>query len=158
MEDSENNPDKPEQETPAKSETTEMILHHKSGTPVMRIRGAGGKYVKQKNTAGTSKARKDVLRNFLDAGIAGPDGKFKRGGKSRFMTILDTQMRIASDSGEQPVFDKFGNLVLKEDGYPLMVVDAKIRMAAVQAFKEIMLRADGKYSTSDEPRSHRGET
>jgi hypothetical protein len=48
------------------------------------------------------------------------------------------------------VFDKFGNLVLKEDGYPLMVVDAKIRMAAVQAFKEIMLRADGKYATSEE--------
>src|ERR1700675_2117240 len=149
-EDSEKKPGQPET-PPAKPETTtEITLHHKSGTPVVQIRGAGGKYVKQNRTAGTSKARKDVLRNFLDAGIAGPDGKFKRGGKSRFQMILDTQIKIAMDSGEQPVFDKLGNLVLKEDGYPLTVVDAKIRMAAVQAFKEIMLRADGKYSTSEE--------
>jgi hypothetical protein len=150
MADSEKKPGQPET-PPAKPETTtEIVLHHISGAPVTRIRGAGGKYVKQKTTAGTSKGRRDVLRNFLDAGIAGPDGKFKRGGKSRFQMILDNQIKNAMMDPEQPVFDKLGHPIMKENGKPLVVVDPKIMMASTQAFKEIMLRADGKYATSEE--------
>src|SRR5258708_21099134 len=150
MDDSEHSSEKPELKPQAKSETTEIVLHHISGMPVTRIRGAGGKYVKQKNTAPTSKARRDILRNLLDAGFAGADGKLKRGGKTRFQLMLDNQIKIAMDSGDQPSFYKFGNLFLKNDGTPLTIVDAKIRMAAIQAFKEIMLRSDGKYATNEE--------
>jgi hypothetical protein len=149
MEDSEKKPGQPET-PPAKPETTtEIVLHPRSGTPVVQIRGAGGKYVKQNKTAATSKARRDVLRNLLDAGIAGPDGKFKRGGKSRFQLILDNQIKNAMMDASQPVLDKFGNPLMIE-GKPVMVTDPKIMMASTQAFKEIMLRADGKYATSEE--------
>src|SRR5258708_20838451 len=149
MDDSEHSSEKPELKPQAKSETTEIVLHHISGMPVTRIRGAGGKYVKQKNTEATSKVRRDTLRNLLDAGFAGPDGKFKRGGKSRFQLILDNQIKNAMMDAVQPVFDKFGNPVMDGDK-PVMVVDPKIMMASTQAFKEIMLRADGKYATSEE--------
>ncbi len=151
MADSENNSEKPEEiKTPAKPEvTTEIVLHHISGAPVTHLRGAGGKFVKQKNTAGTSKNRRDALRNLLDAGFAGPDGKFKRGGKSRFQLILDNQIKNAMMDASQPVLDKFGNPVMVDEK-PVMIVDPKIMMASTQAFKEIMLRADGKYATSEE--------
>ncbi len=151
MEDSENNSEKPEEiKTPAKPETTtEIVLHHITGMPTTRIRGANGKYVKQKSTAGTSKNRRDALRNLLDAGFAGPDGKFKRGGKSRFQLILDNQIKNAMMDASQPVLDKFGNPVMVDEK-PVMIVDPKIMMASTQAFKEIMLRADGKYATSEE--------
>jgi hypothetical protein len=64
--------------------------------------------------------------------------------------MLDNAIKNASMNAERPVFDKLGNQVFNEDGTPLLVVDPKVMMASAQNLKEVMLRAYGAPSKSDE--------
>ena len=85
-----------------------------------------------------------------------------KGDRTRFRKMFDNIFSIASMSPESPVFDKLGNVVwstppvvddegkIVKHGVPLTVKDAKLSMASTQAFKELMLRAYGMPSRSDE--------
>jgi|SRR5665213_2090959 len=140
----------PEQPGTPPAVSTEMVRH--KGNPdilTKRIRGEGGKFQKQAKTMPKSLDVTRLLRNLLAQPLAGPDGKMRKGDVSRMRAMFDNIFTIATLVPEQPVFDKFGNLVYV-DGKPLTAKDAKIAMASVQAFKELMLRAYGMPSKSDE--------
>lgn len=136
-----------EEKTPAVS--IEMVRHLGTENLSKRIRGEGGKFVKQPKTMPKSLDVTRILRNLLNQPLTDADGKMVRGGATRLRKMFDNIFTIASMDPEQPVFDKFGNLVYV-DGKPLTQKDAKIAMASVQAFKELMLRAYGMPSKSDE--------
>jgi hypothetical protein len=148
MDDSEEKPSVLPETKPAV--TVEFIKNPTTGALVKQERGTDGQFKRQKGTAATPKQRREILRNMLDHQEIGPDGKFRRGDKSIHRRIWENIAKIAMMSPEQPVIDKLGNVVYKEDGKPLMLTDPKMSMASIQAAKEIYLRADGKYSTSDE--------
>jgi uncharacterized tellurite resistance protein B-like protein len=115
-----------------------------------RVRGEGGKFKKQKTTMPKTLDVTRLLRNLLLQSVAGPDGKMRKGDKTRIRAMFDNIFEIASMSPEQPVFDKFGNPIVDENGKAVTAKDAKIAMASVQAFKELMSRAYGMPSKSDE--------
>jgi hypothetical protein len=146
MPDSETKDQKPGPKVPAI--TTELIKMP-SGELVTKNRGEGGKFVKKARTMPKSLDVTRLLRNLLNQPMAGEDGKMRKGDITRMRKMFDNIFTIASMSPEQPVFDKLGNLVYV-DGKPLTVKDAKIAMASTQAFKELMLRAYGMPSKSDE--------
>jgi hypothetical protein len=148
MSDSEEKISQPgEEKTPGTTE--EIIKHYVSGEPVRIVRGKGGKFAKQKTTAASSSQARDVLRNLLEQAEAGPDGRMRRGDKSRYRKILDNQIKNAMMDAERPILDKMGNPIII-DGKPLTAVDPKVMMASTQAFKELTLRAYGAPSKSDE--------
>ncbi len=129
--------------------TEELVVLPDSKTRMVR-RGEGGKFVKQKTSMPSTGDVTKLMRNFLNSAQAGLDGKLRKGDKIRMRRMLDNIFQIASMSSEAPLLDKLGRPVLKADGSPYLVVDAKLAMASVQAFKELMLRAYGKPSVSDE--------
>jgi|GEM_PF-5081682 len=136
-----------EEKTPAVS--IEMVHHLGTEHLSKRMRGENGKFVKQPKTLPKSLDVTRLLRNLLNQPLADADGKMVRGGATRLRKMFDNIFTIATLDPEQPVLDKFGNIVYV-DGKPLTQKDAKIAMASVQAFKELMLRAYGMPSKSDE--------
>jgi hypothetical protein len=142
-----------ENQTPIKTEKNEEIVMRK-GEPVKLLRGGGGRFQKSPKTMPKTIDVTRLMRNLLNQPIANEDGKLTKGGISRFRKLFDNIYNIATMSPEQPVMDRLGNVlyVVGDDGnkHPLMVKDAKIAMASVQAFKELMLRAYGMPSKSDE--------
>lgn len=140
--------EKPEEKkTPATSE--EIVLHHKTGAPIKIVRGEGGKFKKQQKSMPKTQDVTRLLRNLM-LQPAAPNGKLGKESRSRIRAIFDNIYDIAVMSPEQPVLDKFGNLVLDKDGNIVTVKDAKIAMAAVQAFKELGARIYGAPSKSEE--------
>ena len=150
MEDSvEKKPEQPGTKSPV--ESVEIVKHQ--GNPdklTKRVRGEGGKFVKQPKTMPKSEDMTRYLRNLLNTAEANADGKITRGSKTRIRKMLDNAIKNASMDAERPVFDKLGNQVFNEDGTPLLVVDPKVMMASAQNLKEVMLRAYGAPSKSDE--------
>lgn len=148
MEDSEVNvSEQPEPEKPAVTE--EIILHPANGAPVKRLRGEGGKFQKQPKAMPKSLDVTRLMRNLM-LQPADPNGKLGKKAQTRIRQMFDNVFAVATMSPEQPVFDRLGNPVLDKDGNPLTVKDAKIAMASVQAFKELMLRTYGTPSKSEE--------
>lgn len=160
MTDSENKKsEQPGQITPA---VTEQIVKYETGRVSTVLRGEGGKFQKKKKSTPKSQEIVRYMRELLLKAEAGPDGRMTKGDRTRFRKMFDNIFSIASMSPESPVFDKFGNVVwstppVVDDegkvvmhGVPLTVKDAKIAMASTQAFKELMLRAYGMPSRSDE--------
>lgn len=139
----------------------EIIVHPDGKTRVM-LRGQNGTFQKKKKSVPKTEEITRYMRELLNKAEAGPDGRFTRGDKSRFRRMFDNIFSIASMSPESPVFDKLGNVVwstppvvddagkIVKYGVPLTVKDAKLAMASTQAFKELMLRAYGMPSKSDE--------
>lgn len=162
MTDSDNaKPEQPEKpKAPVVSE--ELIVHPQTGDTRVVLRGESGKFQKKKKSMPKTEEVTRYMRELLNKAEAGPDGKMTRGDRTRFRRMFDNIFTIASMSPEQPVFDKLGNPVwlrppvVDEDGKivmegtPLTVKDAKLAMASTQAFKELMLRAYGMPSKSDE--------
>jgi hypothetical protein len=140
--------EKNQKSTPTTSE--EITLHHMTGLPVKNVRGEGGRYVKQIKKAESSKNRKERLRNLLDRPEPNEDGRIEKGSKSRYHRMVENQIKNAMMDAERPVFDKLGFLILDTAGEIVKVVDPKVMMASTAAFKELMLRADGMPSKSDE--------
>ena len=162
MKDSDNKaPEQPEKNMlPAVSE--EVIVHSQTGKTRIMLRGEGGKFQKKKKSMPKTEDITRYMRELLNKVEAGPDGRMTKRDKTRFRRMFDNIFNIASMSPEQPVFDKLGNIVwtrppvvdenekIVMEGIPMTVKDAKIAMASTQAFKELMLRAYGMPSKSDE--------
>jgi hypothetical protein len=58
-------------------------------------------------------------------------------GKSPYQKALDNVVKNAALDCEQPVFDKFGNALLKDDGTPLTVKCPKTAMASAKSLDSI---------------------
>lgn len=140
--------EQPEPKAPV--ESVEMVRHMGGDKLTKRIRGENGKFVKQPKTMPKSQDMVRYLRNVLNRAEANEDGTITRGSKSRISRMVSNIIKNAEMDAERPVFDKLGNPVLDADGKPLKVVDPKVMMAAAQNYKEIMLRAYGAPSKSDE--------
>jgi len=159
MEDSETKKsEQPEQpKTPA---VVEEVISHPLGTRIM-LRGEKGKFQKKKKNTPKTEEIVRYMRELLNKAEVGPDGKIISGSKTRFRRMFDNIFEIATMSPEQIVFDK-GQIVwaveperdkegkIVKAGIALTTKDAKLAMASVQAFKELMLRAHGMPSKSDE--------
>jgi hypothetical protein len=133
---------------------TEEIVKKPTGELVKVVRGAGGKFQKQKKTMPKSEDMTRLIRNLLAQPMAGPDGKMRRGDISRARMILDNIVAIAAESPHQVVLDKFGHPIMLTDEHgdqrPMTTFDAKAAMSSTQAFKELWLRGYGMPSKSDE--------
>lgn len=141
-------PEQSGQKTPAVSE--EAMKTH-TGTTKIMLRGEGGKFQKKPKSKPKSEEIVRYMRELLNKAEAGPDGRFTRGDKTRFRRMFDNIFSIAAADPMQPVKDKFGNILIDDEtGRPLTYFDAKCAMASTQAFKELMLRAYGMPSKSDE--------
>ena len=149
-------------EAPKVPAVTEELIVHPKGNRVM-LRGEGGKFKKKKKSIPKTEEITRYMRELLNKAEAGPDGRFTKGDKSRFRRMFDNIFSISAMSPEQPVFDKLGDIVwlkapvkdletgkIIREGIPVTVKDAKLAMASTQAFKELMLRAYGMPSKSDE--------
>src|ERR1035437_8843562 len=143
---------KPEQPGTEKApvESVEMVRHNGKVKLTKRIRGEGGKFVKQPKTMPKSEDMTRYLRYVLNHAEAGADGKITQGSRTRITRMTQNIIKNAEMDAERVVFDKLGNLVLDENCKPVKIVDPKIMMASAQNFKEIMLRAYGAPSKSDE--------
>src|SRR5271157_5201151 len=137
-----------EEKTPAVS--IEMVRHNGKDTLTKRMRGEGGKFVKQPKTMPKSLDVTRLLRNLLNQPVADENGKMTKGGLTRLRKMFDNIYQIAIMPSEQPLLDKFGKPMLDAAGRVVTIKDAKIAMASVQAWKELMLRAHGMPSKSDE--------
>jgi hypothetical protein len=137
-----------EEKTPAVS--IEMVRHNGKDTLTKRIRGEGGKFVKQPKTMPKSLDVTRLLRTLLNQPVADENGKMTKGGLTRLRKMFDNIYQIAIMPSEQPLLDKLGNPMLDAAGRVVTIKDAKIAMASVQAWKELMLRAHGMPSKSDE--------
>lgn len=141
---------------------TEAMMRY--GKTTIAIRGEGGRFQKKKKSPPKSEEITGYMRDLLSRAEAGPDGKIVKGTKTRFRKMFDNIFEIASMPSDQPAFDKKGNIIWLEEpeydendknkvtkpGVPLLVKDAKLAMASTQAFKELMLRAYGMPTKSDE--------
>jgi hypothetical protein len=138
------------------SATSIEMVKHKGDPDILtkRIRGESGKFQKQSKTMPKSLDVTRLLRNLLNQPLAGEDGKIRRSDATRMRKMFDNIYTIASTDPNQPVIDKLGYVVYltndKGEKRPLLIMDAKVAMASVQAFKELMLRAYGMPSKSDE--------
>lgn len=148
MEDSEVKTEEQPVEKPAVS--IEMVHHKGTEHLSKRMRGEGGKFVKQPKSLPKTLDVTRLLRNLLSQPLADENGKMIKGGATRLRKMFDNIFTIATLEPAQPLFDKFGNPFVDEEGKPILVKDAKIAMASVQAFKELMLRAYGMPTKSDE--------
>jgi hypothetical protein len=128
--------------------TEEIVIRR--DTPTKVVRGEGGKFKKQQKTMPKTQDVTRLLRNLLNQAEAGPDGVLRKGDKSRLRKMFDTMVTIASRTGETPVTDKFGNVVMKPDGTPYLFIDPKIEANSIQAFDKLALRVYGAYNKSDE--------
>lgn len=152
--------DKPGQLVPVVSE--QVVKYKETGQIKTVLRGEGGKFVKKKRTAPKSQDVVRYMRELLQKAEAGPEGKLIKGDKSRFRRMFDNMFEIAQMSPYQPVFDKKGDPVWLEKpicdeegnviktGKQMIAADAKVMIASVTAFKELMLRSYGMPSRSDE--------
>jgi hypothetical protein len=120
-----------------------MVRHQGTEKLTKRIRGEGGKFVKQPKNMPKSEDMTRYLRNLLNRAEANEDGVITKGSKSRISKVVNRIIKNAEMDPEQPVYDKFGNI-------SHTAIDPKIMMASAQSFKEIMLRAYGAPSKSDE--------
>jgi hypothetical protein len=136
---------KPSENPEAKPQGTsvEMVRHMGTDKLSKRIRGEGGKFVKQPKTMPKSEDMTRYIRNVLNRAEANEDGVITKGSKSRISRMISNIIKNAEMDAEQPVYDKCGN----QTG---TAVDPKIMMASAQNFKEIMLRGYGAPSKSDE--------
>jgi hypothetical protein len=145
-----------QQETKKTPAVSVEIVKHQGNSEILtkRVRGEGGKFVKQKKSMPKSEDMTRAIRNLLAQPVAGPDGMMRKGDISRARMILDNIVDIAANNPNQPVLDKFGNPIFLTDDqgrkYPMTVFDAKAAMASVQAFKELWLRGYGTAPKSDE--------
>ena len=147
MEDSVEKPsEQPEKKTPV--ESIEMVRNNSKLSK--RIRGEGGKFVRQPKTMPKSEDMTRYLRNVLNRAEANADGVITKGSKSRIHKMTQNIIKNAEMDAERTVFDKMGNLVLDENCKPVKVVDPKVMMASAQSYKELMLRAYGAPGKSDE--------
>jgi hypothetical protein len=147
MDDSEKKPEGNPEKNPGP--TTELVRNHFTGGLIQRERGINGKFLKKQKALPLTVDLTRLMRNLLNQAVAGPDGKMSKGDKSRNRNMLDTMYRYATMEAERPLINKAGEPIIV-DGKLLTEVDPKIMMAAVQAYKELMLRAYGKPSASDE--------
>jgi hypothetical protein len=142
-----------EKEKPGSEKTPEiheeLILHPESGEFVKANRKANGRFAKKSREMPSSLEVTRLMRTLLNQAETGPDGHIIKGSKSRFRKMFDKLLEIATCDFQQPVFDKFGNALVNEDGTPMTQKDAKVMMATVQAFKELMLRAHGEAPKND---------
>ena len=123
--------------------SVEMVRHMGTDKLSKRMRGEGGKFVKQPKTMPKSEDMTRYIRNVLNRAEANEDGKITRGSKSRINRMVSNIIKNAEMDAVQPIYDKMGNQVGT-------AVDPKIMMASAQNFKEIMLRGYGVPSKSDE--------
>ena len=128
----------------------EEIIKRPTGEFITMNRGAGGQFVKKARTMPKSLDVTRLMRKLLASPVANANGKFDKGAESRIKQMFDNIFEIAATNPNQPLQDKFGNAVLDEKGKVVTYMDAKCAMASVQAFKELMLRAYGMPSKSDE--------
>jgi hypothetical protein len=143
------NPEQQETKTPAVS--VEMVRHQ--GNPdkiTKRVRGEGGKFVKQPKTMPKSADMRRLLRNYFAQAEAGPDGKMRKGDITRTRKVIDNIYKIASTDPHRPLLNPLGHPYLDAEGNFLTFFDAKAAMAATQAFKELWLNTWGQYPKSDE--------
>lgn len=133
-----------------KPAVTEAIIKRPEGGFVTMNRGEGGKFVKKARTMPKSQDVTRLMRKLLASPVANANGKFDKGAEVRIKQMFDNIFEIAATNPNQPLQDKFGNAVLDEKGKVVTYMDAKCAMASVQAFKELMLRAYGMPSKSDE--------
>jgi len=137
-----------EEKTPAVS--IEMVRHNGKDTLTKRMRGEGGKFVKQPKTMPKSLDVTRLLRNLLNQPVADENGKMTKGGLTRLRRAFDNIYQIAIMPAEQPLMDKFGHAMTDAKGNVITIKDAKVAMASVQAWEKLMLRAYGMPSKSDE--------
>jgi hypothetical protein len=154
MEDSvEKKPEQPvaeEDDSKAPVESVEMVRHNGKTELTKRIRGEGGKFVKQTKTMPKSEDVTRFLRNVLNSAECEAGGKITQKSRSHIRKMTLNIVKNAEMDAEQPVYNKLGMPVLDADGNQRKVVDPKIMMASAQSYKEIMLRAYGAPSKSDE--------
>ena len=141
--------EKPSEQPVSKpAESVEMVRNNSKLSK--RIRGEGGKFVKQPKTMPKSEDMTRYLRNVLNRAEANEDGTITKGSKSRISKMTNNIIKNAEMDAERPLIDKLGNLRLDEEGKVIKVVDPKVMMASAQSYKEIMLRAYGAPGKSDE--------
>ena len=149
MEDSvEKTPEQPGTKAPV--ESVEMVRHNGKVALTKRIRGEKGQFVKQPKTMPKSEDVTRFLRNILNSAEGEAGGKITQKSRSHIRKIALNIIKNAEMDAEQPLRDKLGNLVRDGDGKIVTVVDPKIMMASAQNTKELMLRAYGAPSKSDE--------
>ena len=147
MSDSVENPSELPVQKPA---ITEEIIKRPEGTFVTMNRGEGGKFVKKARTMPKSLDVTRLMRKLLASPVANSNGKIDKGAEARIKQMFDNIFEIAATNPNQPLKDKLGNVIYDEEGKVVTYMDAKCAMASVQAFKELMLRAYGMPSKSDE--------
>ncbi len=130
------------------SSSEEAFQRH--GDLVIVKRKPDGTFAKRPKTPPKSADITRLMRNLLKQPEKDAAGRITRDSRSRFLKMFENIFKIATLSPEQPLMDKFGNPMLDADGNVVTVKDAKIAMASVQAFKELMARAYGMPSKSDE--------
>ena len=142
-----------EKEKPGSEKTPEiheeLILHPESGEFVKANRKANGRFAKKSREMPSSLEVTRLMRTLLNQAETGPDGHIIKGTHSRFRKMFDKIFEIATCGFEQPVKDKHGDVIMLPNGQPLTYKDAKMAMASVQAFKELMLRAHGEAPKND---------
>ena len=149
MEDSvEKTPEQPGTKAPV--ESVEMVRHNGKVKLTKRIRGEKGQFVKQPKTMAKSEDTTRYLRNVLNSAECEAGGKITQKSRSHIRKMTLNIIKNAEMDAERPIFDKLGKLVRDGDGKIVTVVDPKIMMASAQNYKEIMLRAYGAPSKSDE--------
>src|SRR5271157_1801652 len=89
-----------EEKTPAVS--IEMVRHNGKDTLTKRMRGEGGKFVKQPKTMPKSLDVTRLLRNLLNQPVADENGKMTKGGLTRLRKMFDNIYQIAK-SGKTPL-------------------------------------------------------
>src|ERR1019366_5117998 len=142
MEDSvEKTPEQPGTKAPV--ESVEMVRHNGKVKLTKRIRGEKGQFVKQPKTMAKSEDMTRYLRNVLNSAECEAGGKITQKSRSHIRKMTLNIVKNAEMDAEQPVYNKQGEQVGT-------AVDPKIMMASAQNYKEIMLRAYGAPSKSDE--------
>ena len=147
MADSEEKNSAQPEEKPAVTE--ELVLHAKSQDFVKANRKSNGQFAKKTREMPSSLEVTRLMRTLLNQAETGPDGHIMKGAHSRFRKMFDKIFEIATCGFEQPAKDKHGNVIMMPDGKPLTYKDAKMAMASVQAFKELMLRSHGEAPKND---------
>src|ERR1035437_1584477 len=109
-------------EKPSDLKPSEEIIIRR-GAPTKIVRGEVGKFKKQAKTMPKTQDVTRLLRNLLNQAEVGPNGVMHKGDKTRIRKMFDNVVAIATMPAEQPVTDKFGNVVFKEDGTPYTFKD-----------------------------------
>jgi hypothetical protein len=104
---------------------------------LVRNRDGSERAVYRKNGMFAKREQPDLSLDTIQAATVARLTQEDESGRSPYQKAVDNVIKNAAIDAEQPVLDKFGNAVLKEDGTPYTVVCPKTMMAASKNFDSV---------------------